>query len=167
MKKIIRLLGVTLAVVVLTSCDPNGGEIDTTPEVSTQNITGNYTYYAVIADKPVDTDKDGEAHTSLMFEKGKECVWDNIWDFTATAVTLYDKGEKCDSNDPEVILSANYEYNKSTNIITIKDSKTGESIDVLKDVAIKYDDYSKQYFLSFFIFDTNLDMNVKYVLARY
>ena len=90
MKKISRLLGVTL-VLLVSACSPSETEIDPTPEVTPQNIVGNYTYNVVLVPNGVDTDGDGIKNTNLMNEKGKECVWDNTWSFTETTVILYEK----------------------------------------------------------------------------
>ena len=103
MKKIVRTLGVVL-VLVLASCTKED-VIDNTPEVTPQNITGDYSYNVVLVDNAVDIDNDGKKNTNLMFETGKECVWDNIWKFTETNVTLYEKGIKCDNNSPDVLLT--------------------------------------------------------------
>lgn len=166
MKKIIRVLGVTLSLVVLASCTPNENEIDTTPEVTPQSITGEYTYNVVLVANGVDTDGDGKTNTNIMNETGKECVWDNVWTFTESAVTLYEKGVKCDASSPEILLSGTYEYNKATKKLTIKDSQTGVEVDVLEDVLLEYDDYSKQTNLSFSVFDKDLEQSVRYVLKK-
>lgn len=165
MKKISRLLGVTL-VLLVSACSPSETEIDPTPEVTPQNIVGNYTYNVVLVPNGVDTDGDGIKNTNLMNEKGKECVWDNTWSFTETTVILYEKGIKCDSANPDILLSGSYEYDKTTKKITIRDSATKAVIDVLEEVLLEYDDYSKQTNLSFSIFDKTLNQTVRYVLKR-
>lgn len=166
MKKFIRVLGVTLSLVVLASCTPEENEIDTTPEVTPQSITGEYTYNVVLVASGVDTDGDGKTNTNLMNETGKECVWDNIWSFKESTVTLYEKGAKCDASSPDILLNGTYEYNKTTKKLTIKDSQTGVEVDVLEDVLLEYDDYSKQTNLSFSVYDKDLKQSVRYVLKK-
>jgi hypothetical protein len=164
MKKIIRILGISL-VLVLASCTPQETEIDTTPEVTPQSISGEYTYNVVLVANGVDIDGDGKTNTNLMNEKGKECVWDNTWVFTESKVTFYEKGSKCEVNSPDIILTAKYEYDKNKGTITIID-EAGKIVDVLNDVLLEYEDYSKQTNLSFSTFEKDLNQSVRYVLKR-
>lgn len=165
MKKLVRVLSLSMLLgFSFVSCT-NEEEVDDTPDVKVENIKGEYFYKAVIASEAVDLDNDGVAKFNLMNENGQECVWDNSWVFTEKDVTLYERGSKCETDSPDILLTGSYIIDKIKGTITIKDSD-GVTIDVLKNVLLKFDDFSGQTNLEFSVYDNELKQDLKYVLTK-
>ena len=72
MKKIVRILGVTLTLLVLASCskDEGDGSPDTTLSVS--NLKGTYKYTGMSVEKAVDLNGDGDSNNDLSKENYKK-----------------------------------------------------------------------------------------------
>lgn len=165
MKNTVKTLVLALAVSVsITSCS-NEEEANPTPEVTINNIVGNYSYNVVLVANAVDLDEDGNTNTNLMKEAGKECVWDNNWVFTKTDVTLFEKEIKCDTDSPEILLKGKYSLNTDEKIITIT-GDNDEVLEILNDVLIEYDDFSGITYLSFSQYDSDLKQSIRYVLKK-
>ena len=159
MKKIISLLGLTLVLgMSLASCTKE-------VEILEPTLTGTYKYKSVIVSNPVDLDKDGLANNDLMKEKGKECTWDNTWQYRGNKATLGGGETLCDPSEADsanVIGSFDYIYDKTSK--TIKIIYSGGSSEVLENVKIGYTAEQKQS-LSFDLWDSDLSQFVTYNLV--
>lgn len=164
MKKIIRVLGVTLSLVVLASCTNEGEDPaknqDTTLETTT--LTNKYKYQAALVPQGVDLDKDGIFNQNLMNENVNQCVWDNIVEFKGERFTLTDKGSVCDPTASDIIVDAKYILDKENGIIKLYDN-TGAEIERFNNVRFYFNDDEKT--LKFDIYDTTLKQNVSYSLT--
>ncbi|NDP21389.1 MAG: hypothetical protein GZ091_09960 [Paludibacter sp.] len=158
MKNIIRILGITL--IIGTSFVSCTKEV----EVLEPTLLGTYKYKSVQVIVPIDTDGDGIANNDLMKEKGKECVWDNTWQYQENKTTLRAGEIVCESSEADnnnVIGSFNYTYSKTAKTIII--TYEGGSLEVLKDVKIGYTKDQKQS-LSFILWNNDLSQDVTYYL---
>ena len=77
MKKLVRILGVTLTLLVLASCSKD--EVDGSPDttLSVSNLKGTYKYTGMSVEKAVDLNGDGFENNDLSKENYKECLYDN------------------------------------------------------------------------------------------
>ena len=159
MKKIIRILGLTLVLgMSLASCTKE-------VEILEPTLTGTYKYKSVIVSNPVDLDKDGLANIDLMKEKGKECTWDNTWQYQGNKATLGGGETLCSPDEADssnVIGSFDYIYDKTSR--TIKIMYSGGSSEVLENVKIGFTADQKQS-LSFDLWDSKLSQLVTYNLV--
>lgn len=159
MKKIIRVLGLTLFLgMSLASCTKE-------VEILEPTLTGIYKYKSVIVSKAVDLDKDGLANIDLMKEKGKECTWDNTWQYQGNKAILGGGKTLCDPSEADsanVIVSVDYIYDKSSK--TIKIIYSGGNIEVLRNVKIGYTSDQKQS-LSFDLWYSEISQIVTYNLV--
>lgn len=164
MKKIIRVLGVTLSLVVLASCSNEGEDPtknqDTTLETTT--LANKYKYQAALVTQAVDLDKDGTFSNNLMNENVNQCVWDNIIEFKGDRFTLTDKGSMCDPTSSEVIVDAKYALDKDKGVIKLYDN-TGAEIERFNNVRFYFNDDEKT--LKFDIYDSTLKQDVSYSLT--
>lgn len=159
MKKNIRILGLTLVLgMSLTSCTKE-------VEILEPTLIGTYKYKSVIVSQAVDLDKDGLANNDLMKEKGKECVWDNTWQYQGNKTTLRAGEMLCspdESDNSNVIGSFDYIYDKTSK--TIKIMYSGGSSEVLEKVKTGFTSEQKQS-LSFELWDSELSQIVTYNLV--
>lgn len=166
MKKIIRVLGVTLSLVVLASCSTNEGEEEELAgkplTTNITNLVGNYTISAVIAPIPVDKDKDGKANYNLLEEKGDECVWDNIFGFTESNLIITDKGMICDPTASSIIMEDKYTLDIEKKTLKTYDSN-GKLLITFTDVNIEYD-LSGEKTINFVNYDDVLKQYLTYYL---
>lgn len=158
MKKIIRILGLTLVLGMSASCTKE-------VEILEPTLTGTYKYKYVIVSQAVDLDKDGLASIDLMKEKGKECTWDNTWQYQGNKATLRAGETLCSPDEADsanVIGSFDYIYDKTSR--TIKIMYSGGSSEVLENVKIGFTADQKQS-LSFDLWDSKLSQLVTYNLV--
>lgn len=159
MKKITRILGLTLVLgISLVSCTKE-------VEILEPTLEGIYKYKSVIVSNAVDLDKDGLAGIDLMKEKGKECTWDNIWQYQGNKATLGGGETLCSPDEADssnVIGSFDYIYDKTSR--TIKIMYSGGSSEVLENVKIGFTADQKQS-LSFDLWDSKLSQLVTYNLV--
>lgn len=159
MKKNIRIVGLSLGIgMSLVSCTKE-------VEILEPTLTGIYKYKSVIVSNPVDLDNDGLANIDLMKEKGKECTWDNTWQYQGNKATLGGGETLCapsEADSANVIGSFDYIYDKTSR--TIKIIYSGGSSEVLENVKIGYTSDQKQS-LSFDLWDNNLSQFVTYNLV--
>lgn len=159
MKKIIRILGLTLVLgMSLASCTKE-------VEILEPTLTGTYKYKSVIVSQAVDLDKDGFANNDLMKEKVKECVWDNTWQYQGNKATLRAGETLCDPSEADsanVIVTVDYIYDKTSK--TIKFMYSGGSSELMENVKIGFTSDQKQS-LSFELWDSKLSQIVTYNLV--
>lgn len=162
MKKFLRILGVTLSLVVLSSCSNEGEDPtknqDTTLEPTT--LTNKYKYESALVLEAVDLDQDGILNQNLMNENVNQCVWDNILEFRGERFIITENGIVCDVTSPEVILDAKYILDEANGIIKLYDD-TGAEIERLNNVRF-YFNTADEKTLKFEIYDTTLNQTVFY-----
>ncbi len=124
MKKIIRLLGVTLVLVSLNSCSKDDVPADGTIELTQKNLVGVYKIQKLTVPVAVDIDNDGKTNTNLLLETGKSCVWDNNWEFNGPSMYIKDAGTKCDPTGPLVILDESFTLDNTNKKITFASGDT-------------------------------------------
>lgn len=124
MKKIIRLLGVTLVLVSLNSCSKDDVPVDGTVELTQKNLIGLYKIQKVTVPIAVDLDGDGTSNTNLLLETGRNCVWDNTWEFAGPSMYINDAGTKCDPAGKVRILDESFKIDATTKIITFASGDT-------------------------------------------
>lgn len=105
MKKIIRILGITLSLVVFASCsnDNGDGSPDTTLNVS--NLKGTYKYTGLSVETAVDLNGDGVFNNDLSKEDYKTCLFDNTIEITDTQYTFQMKGAQCDPSETNLVFT--------------------------------------------------------------
>jgi hypothetical protein len=106
MKKIIRILGVTLSVLVLASCDKGGEPNNGLPEVTPSSLLGSYKFSTVSSSKPIDTNKDGYFTQDLLEDGYNACEFDNTIEITQSSFSILKKGVPCNTDEKNEI----YEY---------------------------------------------------------
>lgn len=153
------MLGLTLFLgMSLSSCTKE-------VEILEPTLTGTYKYKSVIVSNPVDLDKDGLPNNDLIKERGKECTWDNTWQYQGNKVTLGGGETLCSPDEADiynVIGSFDYIYDKTSR--TIKITYSGGSSEVLENVKIGFTGDHKQS-LSFDLWDSDLSQFVTYNLV--
>ncbi len=163
MKRNIRKIGLIIVLgLSITSCTKE-------VEVLEPNLSGVYKYKSVFVPVPMDLDKDGTYNSNLILEKGKECVWDNTWQYQNEKVILREGEKYCgeesqESNENGVIGSFNYVYDKASK--TIKIIYEGGYSETLKNVKIGYTSDEKQT-LSYELWDDNYQQEVTYYLESF
>ena len=89
MKKIIRILGITLSLVILASCDKgDNGEDNSLPEVNPNTLAGTYKVSIAMVDTAVDSNKDGFSSQDLLLEGYNACGFDDGIEITFEANKL-------------------------------------------------------------------------------
>ncbi len=158
MKKIIRVLGVTLSLVVLASCSKDDDASEPTKEISESNLKGIYTYQAVSVKDAVDLNKDGTFNNDLKKEGYKTCTLDNQLQITETNYSFIMKGTSCGPDEKDLIFT--YKLDKATKTITLFENglEAGkvEEIEFANELGVKTYKY--------LIFDNNLKQNVVYIM---
>jgi hypothetical protein len=159
MKKNIRKIGMLMIIFSLMACTK---EVD----ILEPNLIGLYKYRAASISVPVDLDKDGVGSGDLTLEKGKECIWDNTWQFQKDKVTLREGETFCgdisqEADENGVIGSFDYVYDKDNH--TIKITYENGLTEILKNVKLGYAPNYEQT-LSFELWNGDIQQVVTYYL---
>ena len=117
MKKIIRVLGVTLSLVVLASCSTNEGDGSPDTTLNVSNLKGTYKYTGMSVEKAVDLNGDGVFNNDLSKENYKECLYDNTIEITDTQYTFQMKGAQCHPSETNLVFT--YTLDKTAEKITL------------------------------------------------
>lgn len=160
MKKIIRLLGVTLVLVSLNSCSKDDVPSDGAIELTQKNLEGTYKIEKLTVPVAVDVDNDGKTNTNLLLETGKSCVWDNNWEFGGPSMFIKEAGIKCDPNGSAIILDESITIDIPNKIIKF-DSGSTQSYN---NVQISMVSGVKK--ISFETLDTSLSQTKSFVLSK-
>ena len=158
MKKIIRVLGVTLSLVVLASCsnDESGSNPDTSLEVS--NLKGTYKYQAVNVATAVDTNGDGIFNNDLIKEGYNACGYDNTLEITDTQYTFQMKGTQCDPS--ETNLTFTYTIDKVAEKITLFEN--GQNAGEI--TSVKFYSFSGVKTYEYRVYSNSLKQDIVYVM---
>ena len=109
MKKVVRLLGVSLVVaMVFTSCtsDGSGDSGGGKPIVTNSILPGRYEILGAAVDVSVDLNKDGKKDNDLVEEGYDLCNMDNIILIDNTKFSVIKKGMTCTSSEVDEV----YQY---------------------------------------------------------
>ena len=159
MKKIVRILGITLTLLVLASCDKDDDSNDPITDVTTSNLKGTYTYMAVSVKEGVDLNGDGVKNNDLKKEGYKTRTLDNNLEITDTNYSFIMKGEKC--SDLEGNMTFTYKLDKNAKTITLflNNSNAGEITNV------NYYNFNGTKRYSYYVYDEDLKQDVAYVMT--
>ena len=156
MKKIVRILGVTLTLLVLASCskDEGDGSPDTTLSVS--NLKGTYKYTGMSVENDVDLNGDGFKNNDLSKEKYKECSFDNTIEITETQYTFQMKGVQCDPSETNLVFT--YTLDKTAEKIYLFEN--GQPAGEIKNV--KYNNFAGVKTYEYRVYNNTLKQDIVY-----
>lgn len=159
MKKIIRILGITLSLVVLASCTDKGedGSADTTLSVS--NLKGTYKYTGISVAKAVDLNKDGVFNNDLEKENFKPCLYDNTIEITDTQYTFQMKGIQCDPSETNLVFT--YTLDKTAEKISLFDN--GQPAGDI--TQVKYYNFGNAKNYEYRVYNTTLQQDIVYGMS--
>lgn len=160
MKKIIRILGLTLSVLVLASCSKDDESNNSLPVVTPNSLSGNYKFTLAAVGTAVDTNKDGHFTNYLLEDGYNACVFDNTIEITETTFSVIKKGVSCSADEKNDI----YEYKLDEKLKTIELIQNGKVIETLKQVYLLNENGSKK--IQYEIFDTILGQTVYIDLTK-
>jgi hypothetical protein len=155
MKKIVRILGVTLSLIVLASCSKDD---DNNPDtgLSEGNLKGTYSYTAVSVQEAVDLNGDGVKNNDLKKEGYKACTLDNLIEITEKNYSFINQGTQCSSSETNLVFT--YTLDKTAKKITL--FLNGENSGELTNIEFFDFNGSKTY--QYQVYDADLKQNVVY-----
>lgn len=161
MKKIIRILGVTLSLLVLTSCSKDDEPDNNLPVVTPSSLVGSYKVtFATVNNLQLDTNKDGYFTSDLLVDGYNACTFDNTIEITPTTYAIIKKGVSCAADEKNEI----YEYKLDEKLKTIELIQNGKVLETLKQVYLLEENGTKK--IQYEIFDTVLDRTVYIDLTK-
>ena len=155
MKKIVRILGITLSMLVLVSCskdDDNGPDT----VVSEGNLIGTYNFTSVSVKDAVDLNGDGVKNNDLKKEGYNTCTLDNQISITEKNYAFILQGTKCSSNETGLVFT--YTLDKAAKKITL--FLDGENSGELTN--IEFLDFNGKKTYQYQSYDADLKQNVVY-----
>ena len=163
MKKIIRILGVTLTLLVVASCSKDEAANGEDTTLKTENLSHKYKFLVAAVEIPVDLDNNDISSQNLIDEKVNQCSWDNILEITNDRFILTDEGEICDKDSSsKIIIDARYVLNTEAATMKLYDEKNN-LIESFTGVRIGFQADGRKY-ISFDSYDSKLQQMVKYML---
>lgn len=160
MKKIIRILGVTLSVLVLTSCSKDDEPDNNLPVVSPSSLAGSYKVSIAVVGTAVDTNKDGFASQNLLEEGYNSCKFDNIIEISQTTFSFINKGVSCNADEKNVI----YDYKFDQTAKTLDLYENGTIIETIKGVYLQNENGTKE--LIYERYDSVLKQDIAFKLSK-
>lgn len=159
MKKYIGKIGALLIGLSLIACTKD-------VDVLEPNLDGVYQYKSAAVSIPVKTGKEDVYYGDLTLVPGKECLWDNNWEFLNGKAILREGETSCGDTFQEesknaIIGSFDCIYDKDDQVI--KMISEGKVTQIWKNVKIGYSFDGKQT-LSFELWDNDIQQVVKYYL---
>ena len=156
MKKIIRVLGVTLSLVVLASCSTNEGDGSPDTTLNVSNLKGTYKYTGMSVEKAVDLNGDGVFNNDLSKENYKECLYDNTIEITDTQYTFQMKGAQCDPSETNLVFT--YTLDKTAEKISLFEN--GQPAGEIKNV--KYNNFAGVKTYEYRVYNNILKQDIVY-----
>jgi hypothetical protein len=155
MKKIVRILGITLSVLVLASCSKDDNN-DPDTSVTEGNLKGSYVYTSVNVQNAVDLNGDGVKNNDLKKEGFRTCTLDNELQITETNYAFIMKGVKCADSETDLVFT--YKLNKEAKTITLylDGQKAGEITN------IEFVDFNGSKTYQYQSYDDELKQNIVY-----
>lgn len=141
MKKLVRVLGVTLVLLAMGSCSKDDSEIDNTlPVVTPSSLAGSYKVAIAVVGTPVDTNKDGFSSQDLLLEGYNSCGFDNIIEISQNTFSVIKKGVSCNADEKDEIN----EYKFDEKAKTLDLYANGKVIETIKGVYLQNDNNKKE-----------------------
>lgn len=160
MKKIVRILGISLVVASIVSCSKD--DVDNSlPTVSTSTVAGTYSYAIAVTQTPFDYNKDGVLSQDLFAEGYNACGLDDQIVITETSYTILKKGVACNVGEKNEV----YEYKLDETLKTLTLYENGKVFKTFEKVYVQKDDKGKNE-LIYEVFDTTLNQIVYFKLAQ-
>jgi hypothetical protein len=163
MKKIIRVLGISVLLVVLGalgSCSKDDDSDSNLPEVTPSSLAGSYKISIAMVDTAVDSNNDGFASQDLLLEGYNACEYDNVIEITQNTFSIIKKGASCNADEKNEI----YEYKFDETSKTLVLYENGKVIETLKKVYLNNDNNQKK--LHYDRFDSFLNQTVYFKLTK-
>jgi hypothetical protein len=156
MKKIVRILGVTLSLTVLVSCSKDDDNNGPDTNVTESNLKGTYAYTSVSVKDAVDLNGDGISNNDLKKEGYKTCTLDNLVEITEKNYSFILQGTECSENETNLLFT--YKLNKDTKVLTLfLDGQNAGEI-----TNIEYYEFNGTKRYQYQSYDDNLKQNVVY-----
>lgn len=157
MKKIIRILGVTLLLVAMGSCtDPNEGDGGPDTTLSVSSLKGTYKYTGISVAKAVDLNNDGVFNNDLEKENYKPCLFDNTIEITDTQYTFQMKGTQCDTSEKNLVFT----YTLDKTLAKISLFENGQAAGEITNVSFNNFNNVKTYVYR--VYNTTLQQDIAY-----
>ena len=155
MKKIIRVLGLTLSLLIISSCS-NDDDNNPSTEVTESNLKGTYKYTSASVQTAVDLNGDGVFNNDLTKEGYRTCTLDNNLEITETNYSFIMKGTSCSSDETSLVFT--YKLNKDEKIITLyeKGVSAGEI------TKVEFFNFNGLKTYNYQVYDDKLKQNVAY-----
>ncbi|WP_289057621.1 hypothetical protein [uncultured Flavobacterium sp.] len=145
MKKIVRILGITLSVVVLgistVSCSKDDDN-NNLPGTNTSTLSGSYKVSVAIVDTAVDTNNDGKSNQDLLIEGYNACGFDDEIEITDKTFSIIRKGVSCSADEKNEVYE--YKYDDKTKNLDLY--VNGKIVETLKGAYIENDNNVKKLF---------------------
>lgn len=158
MKKIIRILGITLSLVFLASCSDDSPTDEPSKELSESNLKGTYIYQTVNVKEAVDLNKDGVFNNDLFKEGYKTCTLDNQLEITEKNYNFILKGSTCAPDEKNLYFT--YKLDKTAKTITLFEN--GIESGKVDNVEFYNGNDLKTY--EYQVYDSNLKQNVVFIM---
>lgn len=155
MKKIVRILGITLSLLVLASCSKDDNN-DPDTGITEGNLKGTYNYTSVSVQEAVDLNGDGVKNNDLKKEGYKICTLDNQVAITEKNYSFILQGTSCSSSETGLVFT--YTLDKTAKKITL--FLDGQNAGELTN--IEFFDFNGTKTYQYTAYDADLKQNVVY-----
>lgn len=160
MKKIVRILGVTLSLLVLASCSKDDEPDNNLPSVNPSSLSGSYKVTFAGVDTAVDTNKDGFSSQDLLLEGYNSCGFDNTIQISQTTFSVIKNGVSCNADEKNEIYE--YKFNADQKILELYEN--GKVIETLKQIYLLNDNNKKV--LEYERYDSVLKQKIYFSLTK-
>lgn len=155
MKKIVRILGITLSLLVFASCSKDDNN-DPDTGVTEGNLKGTYNYTSVSVQEAVDLNGDGVKNNDLKKEGYKICTLDNQVSITEKNYAFIMQGTQCSSTETGLVFT--YTLDKTAKKISL--FLDGQNAGELTN--IEFFDFNGTKTYQYSAYDADLKQNVVY-----
>lgn len=155
MKKIVRILGVTLSLIVLASCSKDD---DNNPDtgVTESNLKGTYSYTSVSVQEAVDLNGDSVKNNDLKKEGYKICTLDNLIEITEKNYSFVLQGTQCSTSETPMTFTYKLDKEKKSITLFLDGQNAGELTN------IEFFDFNGTKTYQYQAYDADLKQNVVY-----
>lgn len=161
MKKIVRLLGLSILLsVALVSCSSDNDQDNTLPVVTPSALEGSYKVTIAVVDVAIDFNKDGFASHDLLTEGYNACSYDNLIQISKTTYTVVKKGVACSADEKDEV----YDYKFDDTAKTLELIQNGKVVETIKKVYLQVDNGVQT--LMYDRFDSVLNQTVYFKLTK-
>lgn len=164
MKKIVRILGISLSVIVLgmsvVSCSSNDDEDNSLPGTNPSTLSGTYKVSVAIVDTAVDSNNDGVSSQDLLVEGYNACGFDDAIEITDKTFSVIRKGVSCNADEKNEV----YDYKYDANTKNLDLYLNGKLVETLKGAYIENDNNVKKLFYD--RYDSVLKQTIYFKLTK-